>query len=207
MKTLFQFLLKNRFSWAIIFITITLNILLSEKSPPLVFVSLFIILTLCFIASSLYLMFVYRAYLINWTTFIVSILLLYINLVGIDFIQYVHGIIARLLIMFFGLIFLGTIFVIGNFLWYRDKSIPLISWSSIIYLWLTCVAWKIDGNLIHHWLTNTGKLWWFSPLTFITLWIFFFGLISFIKHSFHIISNESKMLPNTLFVPPENFPD
>jgi len=190
MKLLYKFFLKNRYLWGLLFICPVLNLCLSESMPALFFVLIFMAIALTSIISSTYPLNVYRRCFQNWQSFFIFMVLFYLSCIGMDFMQHLPLNIDRLVVMLLISSFFGFVFVTGNFLWHKDKSLQLFAWTSIVYLWGIVITWRIHGNMIHHWMTNSDKLWWFNPLTIIVFWILFFCIISFIKHSYCMIRNE-----------------
>lgn len=98
---------------------------------------------------------------------------------------------------FFALLFIVSGCCVGVataiLLWYRDVSLSLMAWGTVIVMWALVFAWRFQGNLIELSLQSLAHpdepsaLWWFNSLLCLGGWIFPLGVVSFLAHTVRLI--------------------
>lgn len=143
------------------------------------------------------LMVVYRSSFQSWLSWAVLVMVLLIAslLSGLG-----SGIAGPHISLLLTLLHLMSIVAVGVgtaiFLYYRDASLSMLAWFSMISIWLMVFAWKGYGNLIEIMLLSAGQpaagapVAWLGSLWCLAFWIIPIGIISFLGHTIRLVLRE-----------------
>jgi hypothetical protein len=156
-------------------------------------------------AAVTWLMVFFRAFFGTWRGWLLTILVMVISNGFASGVLTSHNANLDLLIM---MIFIIGIWAIGVasaiLLFYKDVSLRLVAWLSVVIIWTIVFSWKIQGNLIELEIQSinhpneVNPLWWANPILCISGWMIPLAIASFIIHTGRIVYAELKMLNYSL---------
>ncbi|MCP4538836.1 MAG: hypothetical protein GY832_17010 [Chloroflexi bacterium] len=155
-------------------------------------------LILSLIGAAAWLIVRYRAFFRTWSGWAAPIIAFIISMMVFAGVLPVNH---PNLSFFFTLLLLVSTVCIGVatavLFWYRDVSLKLIGWISVLYIWALVVGWRFQGNLMTVYMSSlvnpnqpSQSLWWINSLMCIMGWVVPLGMIGFIGHTIKLIVRE-----------------
>lgn len=191
----------TRLAWGILVFDLLLVAVVpadSSFNSQLLLIAYAVWLILSLMATAAWLIIRYRAFFrtwLGWATPILALILSMMVFAGVLPVNHPN------LSFFFSLLLLVSTVCIGVataiLLWYRDVSLKLIGWISVIYIWALVLGWRFQGNLITLYMSglvypnqSSQSLWWLNSLMCIVGWIVPLGIISCVGHTIKLVIRE-----------------
>ncbi len=191
----------TRLAWGILFFDLLLVAIVPANlnfDSQLLLIAYAMWLILSLIGAAAWLIVRYRTFFRTWPGWASPILAFCVSMmVFADVLPVNHPNLS----FFFTLLLLVSTVCIGVataiLFWYRDVSLKLIGWISVICIWALVLSWRFQGNLMTVYMSGlvnpnqpSQSLWWANSLMCIMGWVVPLGIIGFIGHTIKLVVRE-----------------